>query len=154
MGRTTAKAGTMDVALKDIRIPDRIRADLGDLSALVDSLRTCGQLNPVTLTRDLELIAGRRRLEAARQLGWQSLEARIVDGLDAVQRVQMEIQENLCRKDFTSEELIRGIKRLERLQRPSLARRLARRIRGLCRRLCFWRKPSVSRSPAVPAAHA
>lgn len=150
----------MEIAIIEIRIPDRIRQDLGDLAGLKDSLKTCGQLNPITVTRELQLVAGRRRLEAARQLGWHSIEARIVEGVDALQQLQMEIQENLCRKDFTPEELLRGIKRLDRLQRPSLGRRLAAGVKRLFRRLRFKRRPPGdpnapgARSPTVPAAHA
>ena len=59
----------MLVNIDDIKIKKRVRKDLGDLDALKNSLRTYGLLNPITITRDYELIAGERRLQAAKALG-------------------------------------------------------------------------------------
>ena len=56
----------MLVNIDDIKIKKRVRKDLGDLDALKNSLRTYGLLNPITITRDYELIAGERRLQAAK----------------------------------------------------------------------------------------
>lgn len=130
----------MEVPLEKIKIPDRIREDLGDLEGLRASLRDCGQLNPVALTDDFTLIAGHRRLECARQLGWDTIDARIIDGTDALRQTEMELQENLHRKDFTPEELARGLKRLEKLRNPPFYRRFAHGVRALLRKLCFWRR--------------
>ena len=60
----------MFVKIDDIKIKKRVRRDLGDLEALKESLRLYGLLNPITLNSKYELIAGERRLEAAKSLGW------------------------------------------------------------------------------------
>ena len=55
----------MQIPIDSIRIPERVRQDLGNLDSLMDSLKRVGQLNPITVTPEYELIAGHRRLTAA-----------------------------------------------------------------------------------------
>ena len=88
----------MLVKIEDIKIKDRIRKDLGNLEDLKDSLRTYGLLNPVTINSKYELIAGQRRLEAAKALGWTSINANILSELTEVQELEIELEENNQRK--------------------------------------------------------
>jgi ParB-like chromosome segregation protein Spo0J len=93
------------VAISDIRVVDRHRTHLGDLDSLAESMRDLGQLQPILVTHELRLIAGQRRLAAARELGWTSIEAKVVDGLaDAAYLLRAERDENTCRKAFTPTE--------------------------------------------------
>ena len=69
----------MFVKIDDIKIKKRVRRDLGDLEALKESLRLYGLLNPITLNSKYELIAGERRLEAAKSLGWERFNAIVLD---------------------------------------------------------------------------
>ena len=108
----------MLVKIEDIKIKDRIRKDLGNLEDLKDSLRTYGLLNPITINRRYELIAGERRLQAATQLGWTNIQANIVDNLTDIEQLEMELEENNQRKEFTDDELLEGYKRLEKLRNP------------------------------------
>ena len=114
----------MLIAIKDIKIKKRVRKDLGDLENLKDSLRTYGLLNPITLNSRYELIAGERRLTAATQLGWTNIQANIVDNLTEVEQLEMEIEENNQRKEFTDAELLEGYKRLQRLRNPGFFYRI------------------------------
>jgi len=114
----------VQVPVSDIRIKKRIRKDVGDLDALMESLEAHGQVNPVLITARYELIAGHRRLESARRLGWQSVDARIVNDADACLKLTLEIEENLHRLDLTDAELAEARSRLERLKNPGLLRRL------------------------------
>lgn len=109
----------MLVQIKDIKIKKRVRKDLGNLEDLKDSLRIYGLLNPITLNGKYELIAGERRLQAARQLGWTSIQANILTNLSEVDQLEMELEENNQRKEFTDEELLEGYKRLQRLRNPN-----------------------------------
>ncbi len=60
------------------------------------------------VTSDLRLVAGRRRLEAVRELKWESIEVRIFETLDdALLALRAEQDENTCRKDFTPSEAVR-----------------------------------------------
>ena len=108
----------MLVQIKDIKIRKRVRKDLGNLEDLKDSLRTYGLLNPITLNGKYELIAGERRLQAAIQLGWTSIQANIIENISDVDQLEMEIEENNQRKEFTDDELLEGYKRLEKLRNP------------------------------------
>lgn len=114
----------MLIAIKDIKIKKRVRRDLGDLENLKDSLRTYGLLNPITLNSRYELIAGERRLTAAMQLGWTNIQANIIDNLTEVEQLEMEIEENNQRKEFTDQELLQGYMRLERLRNPGFFYRI------------------------------
>lgn len=108
----------MLVQIKDIKIKKRVRKDLGNLEDLKDSLRIYGLLNPITLNKKYELIAGERRLQAAMQLGWTSINANIIDNISEVEQLEMELEENNQRKEFTEAELMEGYKRLNRLRNP------------------------------------
>ena len=109
----------MLVQIKDIKIKKRVRKDLGNLEDLKDSMRIYGLMNPITLNSRYELIAGERRLQSAIQLGWTSINANIIDNLTEVDQLEMEIEENNQRKEFTEAELLEGYKRLNRLRNPN-----------------------------------
>ena len=128
----------MLVAIKDIKIKKRVRKDLGDLENLKDSLRTYGLLNPITLNSRYELIAGERRLTAATQLGWTNIQANIVDNLTEVEQLEMEIEENNQRKEFTDQELLQGYMRLERLRNPGFFYRIYLFFKRLFQKIADW----------------
>jgi ParB family chromosome partitioning protein len=108
---------------------------LRDLEALKDSMRRYGLLNPVTLNAKKELVAGMRRLEAARQLGWLSIPANVIDVTDDVTLLEIELEENTQRSDFTSDDLLKGYEKLERLKHPSIFRRIWNAIKRFFARL-------------------
>lgn len=111
----------MIVKIEDIKVKRRIRKDLGDLEPLKDSLRIYGLMNPITLNSKHELVAGERRLQAAKELGWERINAIVLDSsVDKIHQLEMELEENNQRKEFTDEELLVGYKRLERLRNPSI----------------------------------
>lgn len=114
----------MLVSIANIKIKKRVRKDLGNLDDLKDSLRMYGLLNPITLNRKYELIAGERRLQAAKQLGWTNINANIIDNLTEIEQLEMELEENNQRKEFTEEELMEGYRRLERLRNPGFFYRI------------------------------
>ncbi len=125
----------MLVNISDIKIKKRVRQDLGDLEPLKDSLRTYGLMNPITLNSKYELIAGERRLQSAKALGWTKINANIVDNVDAVKQLEMEIEENNLRKEFTDDELLDGYHRLERLRNPSIFMRIWNAIVAFFKRI-------------------
>ncbi len=110
----------MLVQIKDIKIKRRVRKDLGNLEDLKDSMKVYGLMNPITLNSRYELIAGERRLQSAIQLGWTSINANIIDNLSELEQLEMELEENNQRKEFTDDELMEGYKRLKRLRNPNL----------------------------------
>ncbi len=59
--------------IDQIQIGFRYRKDLGDLKTLAQSIGEVGLLHPVVVTPKGRLIAGQRRLEACRLLGWADI---------------------------------------------------------------------------------
>lgn len=114
----------MLVDINEIKIKKRVRKDLGNLDDLKDSLRLYGLMNPITINRKYELIAGERRLQAAKQLGWTNIQANIIDNISEVDLLEMELEENNQRKEFTDDELMEGYKRLNRLRNPGFFYRI------------------------------
>ncbi|MBQ1949741.1 MAG: ParB N-terminal domain-containing protein [Treponema sp.] len=121
----------MLVNIKDIKIKKRVRKDLGNLEDLKNSLRTYGLLNPITLNSKYELIAGERRLQAAAQLGWTNINAVILSNVSEIDELEMELEENNQRKEFSKEELLEGYRRLEKLRNPSLFRKFVMMLKKL-----------------------
>jgi ParB family chromosome partitioning protein len=114
----------MQMPIDQIRIKKRARKDLGSLQPLMDSLREQGLLNPIVINTKNELIAGQRRLESAKRLGWQSVAVTVVDRLSEADKLAMEIDENMYRLDLTPEELAEARSRLEKLRNPGLLRKI------------------------------
>ena len=111
-----------------IRIGERHRRGMGDIDGLAASIEELGLLPPIVVRPDGKLIAGARRLLAAKALGWQTIPATVVD-LDAV--VRGEFAENAHRKHFTLSEAVaikRALKPLERARRQSSGRAPAPKI--------------------------
>lgn len=122
----------MLVKIEDIKVKKRVRRDLGDLTALKDSMHRYGLMNPITLNSNYELVAGERRLEAAKSLGWERINANILDSnVDNILQLEMELEENNQRKEFTDEELMEGYKRLEKLKNPPLIMRILKFIANI-----------------------
>ena len=102
------------VPIRNIAVNGRFRRDLGDLTSLTASILSLGLLHPVVVTSDLRLIAGARRLEACRQLGWTDIPVHIVDLEDLL---RAEHDENVVRKDFLPSEAVAIKKALEPTER-------------------------------------
>lgn len=85
----------------------RVRKALGDIDALAASMKELGLLQPVVVDADGYLIAGARRLEAARRLGWDEIKTVTASDMDDVlRRLKAERDENVCRQDFTPSEAV------------------------------------------------
>ena len=141
----------MQVPVDSIALKERVRKDLGDLAPLMQSMKTHGQLNPIVITRSNELIAGHRRLESAKRLGWYTVDAVSIDTDSDVNKLEMELEENVYRKDLSPEELLEGYRRLEKLKRPPFFKRVARFIGRLFRKI--FRRRTPKDEPVMPGPH-
>ena len=88
-----------------IKVGKRFRKDLGNIDALVDSIREVGLLHRVVVDAHGNLIAGERRLAACVRLGLRDIPATIVE-LDAEKTLRAQDDENSIRKDFTPTEAV------------------------------------------------
>jgi len=134
----------MKVPVTEIIINERVRREIGDLSSLMKSMDQHGQLNPITITRTNVLIAGHRRLLAALELKWTYIDAIVVDKTSEADLLEMELEENIHRKDFSPEELLNGYRRLEKLKKPPFTRRIAAFFQGIFSKLFRRRKKTES----------
>lgn len=95
--------------------PDQPRKNLGDLSDLKASIQKVGILQPLLVTIISEdryrLVAGERRYTAAKELGLTKIPA-IVRTLEEQQLLEIQIIENVQRKDLSPVEEAQSYKRL------------------------------------------
>lgn len=119
----------MTVGVNDIKVGRRVRSDAGDLEPLMDSMRRNGLLHPITVNAKNELVAGGRRLEAAKRLGWKTIDAIALEGNDRAREIEIEIEENTVRAALTDKDLMNAYRRLEKAKNPSV---LTRAWRAIC----------------------
>jgi ParB-like chromosome segregation protein Spo0J len=126
MSANTTSTDTHQLAVDSIAVVERHRADLGDVDALAASMAAEGLLHPVVVTSLGRLVAGERRLAAARLLGWTTVPVTVVgDVEDAAGLLRMERDENECRKEMTPSEKVSLGRALEELERPKARERQA-----------------------------
>ncbi|KKL25471.1 hypothetical protein LCGC14_2404970 [marine sediment metagenome] len=94
----------MKIKIDGIKIGDRCRKDVGNISALADSIARNGLLQPIAITPDKRLIDGQRRLMACRDiLNWDEIDVHVVD---IEQVIYGELDANTKRKAFTPSEAV------------------------------------------------
>ena len=81
-----------------------------DVTSLKKSVENVGLIHPVTINKDDELLAGARRLQAVRELGWEEIPVQVVDRDVLVQEL-ISIDENLVRTPLAKLELERLLNR-------------------------------------------
>lgn len=94
----------------------RQRRELRDVEILAESIRTVGLINPPVVTPELVLVAGERRLEACRSLGWTSISVQFTDELPPLTLHLIELEENVKRLDLTWQEHNDAIATYHKLQ--------------------------------------
>ncbi|MFP4408946.1 MAG: ParB N-terminal domain-containing protein [Alkalispirochaetaceae bacterium] len=125
----------MQIDINSVVVRRRVRKSLGDLRPLAESLKTHGLMNPILINERHELIAGHRRLEAAKLLGWTTIAARLVDQTEEAELLEMELEENTHRKALTADELAEAYDRLDHLRNPGFFARIWKAITGFFKRL-------------------
>jgi len=101
-------------------VPDRDhRGENVDLDDLVQSMRAIGLLHPLLVLPPTdggtyELLAGYRRLRAARKLGWTQVPVEVLD-VDVLKAELVTIDENLARKNLPPSEEGRQHKRAKEI---------------------------------------
>jgi site-specific DNA-methyltransferase (adenine-specific) len=91
----------------------RARADLGDINSLCASILETGQIQPVAVRRvngHHELVAGARRVTACEKIGCKVIAVE-VQADDELESLDMQLAENLSRKNFDEVEVGRGLVR-------------------------------------------
>ncbi len=91
------------VAVDQVSIGSDRRAVKEDkVAELMESIKTNGLLNPITIDQNFQLIAGLHRLTACKLLGLPQIECTIITCADANQSRLAEIDENLIRSELNA----------------------------------------------------
>ena len=101
--------------IKSNRYQPRTRIDENKLSELTASIKEKGIIQPVVVRQvgdEFELVAGERRLMAAKKLGLERILAVIAGKLSKEEMVELSLIENLQREDLNPIDTAKGYKRL------------------------------------------
>lgn len=95
----------MLVDINKITVSNRERKLFRGIEQLAESIRLNGQVQPIVVDENYELIAGERRLRACQHLNLPQVEVVIREGLTPRQKKIMELEENIQREDMTWQEV-------------------------------------------------
>lgn len=101
--------------IKSNRYQPRTKVDEEKLSELSASIKEKGIIQPVVVRQvgeEFELVAGERRLLAAKKLGWEEIPAVITGKLSKEDMLELSLIENLQREDLNPIDTAKGYKRL------------------------------------------
>lgn len=107
------------IKITEIKWGDRARKDYGDITKLAESIDKKGLIQPIVLSSDNQLIAGGRRLTAIISLKHETAPIIRKGNLSELEMRELELEENLFRKDLTWQEnafLVQEIHRLKQSQ--------------------------------------
>lgn len=115
---TSGSFGT--IALTDIVVQReaRQRRELkpAQIEELAASLRELGLINPIVITRENVLVAGERRTEAAKSLGWDRIAYQYADQVNHAELHLLELEENTKRVDLDWKDQCRAIEEYHKLR--------------------------------------
>lgn len=116
----------LDRTVDSIIVGNRHRTDLGDLTALAESIARDGLLQPLTVTIDGVLVCGARRLAAIKLLGWRTVSVWVRSSISGrLGHLLAEQDDNMLHKDLTPSEKTALYRELKALMAEDAARRQA-----------------------------
>jgi ParB/RepB/Spo0J family partition protein len=89
------------------------------LAELADSIARLGLIHPPVITRDRVLVAGERRIEAMRSLGWDQTPIQYTDEVDPATLKALELEENIKRLDVPWQQRCRAVAEYHALQKTA-----------------------------------
>jgi ParB/RepB/Spo0J family partition protein len=119
----------ISLSVYDIQVGKRIRQNI-NLNMLRISMEAIGQLQPIIVDNQYQLVAGYRRLMVARDLGWETIEVLILDTDSKKMKLLVEMDENITRQDFTDDELQSGYSRIRRYSKGGVFWKVVNWIMG------------------------
>lgn len=109
------------IPINEIKVISRQRQDYGDLEELAQSLDRYGLIQPIVINQDKRLIAGGRRLQAATDLGWTSIDCVYRETMSDDELHELELEENVRRKEMDWKEKTLTILNIHRLKKKRSA---------------------------------
>jgi len=89
-----------ELPIEAIRVNGNTRDAVGDIHGLVATIQKYGVIEPVIITPDGELLAGKRRLTAAQAAGLIEVPVRVRDVRDPRTALEIALLENVQRRDL------------------------------------------------------
>lgn len=114
---------------------------VGDITELVASMREHGQVTPIIVDGEMNLIAGFRRVAAATELGWEDIEATV--NSDGRNPKTVNLIENMNRENLTLWEEIQAIRDVfgSEASQGEIARQLSKSRPWVEPRVKIWELP-------------
>jgi len=136
----------VEVPIGDLKVAeDNVRQDVGDVSELAASVKAGGVLQPLLVNEaDMVVVAGARRLAAAKQAGLKVVPV-MKRAFSDQERLETMIVENLQREDLTPLEEANALKRLVDLglTQRQVAARVGRSQALVAKRLALLTLPAT-----------
>ena len=130
--------------------PNQPRKNLGELTDLALSIRTHGVLSPIIVEAQpngrYRILAGERRYTASRSLALPTIPC-IIRSVEEQTRLELQLIENIHRKELDPIEEARGMRRLMEefnLSQRQLAVRLGRSEATICQNLRILNLPPIT----------
>lgn len=101
--------------LSSLTIEQDYREELGDIAELAESIKEKGVLQPITINPDGRILAGRRRFLASKEAGLDEIPVLVKETEDELDEREIELFENIHRKDLTWKEQARLTARIHEL---------------------------------------
>ena len=111
------KLSIKQVELSKIEVGTRFREELGDIESLAQSLESEGLINPITIDKDNNLLAGGRRLAAATMLEWPKITCNVMEIESEGDLRIIELIENVQRKELSWSEQANLVSRINDLMK-------------------------------------
>lgn len=96
------------IAVESITVGERFRKEYDEgeqtIENLAASIKQEGLLHPLVIDGDHNLLAGGRRYQAIKLLGWERVDCHYIYELDDIARRRVELAENIHRKNLTWQE--------------------------------------------------
>ena len=126
--------GTLTILpISSIDDSNRVREDFGQIGELANSIKTFGLLQPIVVMKKqneedyFTLIMGGRRTQAHRLLNLSAIEAIVWPYVeDPIEFKEMELEENIRRKDLTWQEELKARKAIDDLKKATYGEKISR----------------------------
>ena len=106
----------MKILLKDVKVGERMRKVFEGIDELAESIATKGLLHPIVIDENNHLIAGERRYKAHQLLKMTEIEVTYKKDLTTIEKMEIELEENLMRKNFSWQEEVSGKQQVHKLK--------------------------------------
>ena len=117
------------IPISTVLVSTRIRKDTGDIDALAADIQKHGLINPITVmdcqNGRYQLIAGLRRLEAAKKVQMSELRATVLSPMQAEEMLALEFAENEQRLNFTTAERLEYAEKIKAIEQAKARERMS-----------------------------